>query len=49
MAPEASSDHDADHEQVVGIGEEAHARDEHDLPLKPGDMGVIERRERIRW
>jgi hypothetical protein len=42
-------DHDADHEQVVGISEEAHARDEHDLPLEPGDLGVVQGVEHPRW
>ena len=38
---------DADDEQVVGVGEEAHARDEHDLVLEPADLGVVDRREGI--
>jgi hypothetical protein len=41
-------DNDADHEQVVGIGEESHARHEHDLQLEPVDLGVIERIETAR-
>jgi hypothetical protein len=40
--------HDADDEQVVGVGREAHARDEHDLQLGLGDAGVIKCVERTR-
>jgi len=32
---------DVNDEQVLGIGEEAHAGDEHDLPVMIGDFGVI--------
>jgi hypothetical protein len=38
-------DDDPDHEQVVGVGEEAHARDDHDLHLKPVDLRIVERLE----
>jgi hypothetical protein len=33
---------DADDEEVVGIGEEAHAGDEHDLPVLGRDAGLVE-------
>ena len=42
---EDRDDH-ADDEQVVGIGEETHARDEHDLVLESRDLAVVERIER---
>jgi hypothetical protein len=32
---------DADDEEVIGIGEETHAGDEHDLPMLGGDAGVV--------
>jgi hypothetical protein len=35
-------DHDADDEKVIGVGEEPHARDEHDLDLKAGDLARVE-------
>jgi NAD(P)-dependent dehydrogenase (short-subunit alcohol dehydrogenase family) len=44
-------DDDTDDEEVVGVGEKAHARDEHDLELEPGDPRLVERGERPggRW
>src|SRR5665213_2917702 len=35
----------ADDEQVVGVSEKAHPRDEHDLVLKARDLAVVERGE----
>jgi hypothetical protein len=32
---------DADDEEVVGVGEEAHAGDEHDLPVHGGGFGFV--------
>ena len=32
---------DADDEEIVGVGEEAHAGDEHDLPMLFGDARVV--------
>src|ERR1700679_539068 len=34
--------HNANDEQVVGVGEEAHAGDEHDLPVHGGGFGFVE-------
>ena len=34
--------------QVVGIREEAHARDERDLPMLLRDLGVVHSRENVR-
>jgi hypothetical protein len=34
--------HHADDEEVIGVGKEAHAGDEHDLPVVLCDAGVIE-------
>ena len=39
--------HDADDEQVVGVGEEAHAGDEHDLPVLTGDAGIVHPRQQV--
>jgi hypothetical protein len=41
-------DHDADDEEVIGIGEETHARDGHDLDLEPADLRVVQRIEKAR-
>jgi hypothetical protein len=32
---------DADDEEIVCVGEETHAGDEHDLPVIPGDLRVV--------
>ena len=40
--------HDADDEEVVGVGEKAHAGDEHDLPVLFRDAGVVHFRE-VGW
>jgi hypothetical protein len=39
---------DANDEEVVGVGEEAHAGDEHDLPMLFGESRVIHRGE-VGW
>jgi len=33
--------HHADDEQIVGVGEEAHAGNEHDLPMQPAEFRLI--------
>jgi hypothetical protein len=41
-------DHDADDEEVISIGEETQARDEHDLHLEPADLRLVQRIEKAR-
>ncbi len=40
--------HDADNEKVVGVSEEAHARDEHDFPMQGAEFRLIHLGENIR-